>query len=388
LAMPSEVQDQFDDAVVGAGIIGLAHAYQLARRGRKVLVLERGVKAVGASVRNFGMIWPIGQPSGAPYALARRSAEIWRDVLADAHLWNAPSGSLHLAYQEDEAQVLREFAETAEANGFRGVSLLTPEAAERLSPALQPRGLQAALYSESEINVDPRQVVAELPGYLERTFGVQFAFDTAAIGYDRPTLQTSRGHYLADNLLVCSGIDLQTLYPEILTNAGIIPCKLQMLRAACPASDWKLGPMLAAGLTLQHYTAFENCPTLPRLKERFAEEMPEYNRWGIHVLVSQNSEGDLSLGDSHEYGNEAVEPFNSDKIDALILAYLDTFLQLPTERRIIARWNGIYGKLPGQPYFTAQPEPGVFLATATGGAGMTLSFGLAEQNVSSILEIH
>lgn len=65
--------EQFDDAIVGAGIMGLAHAYALAKRGRRVLVFERNAQAMGASVRNFGMLWPVGQPAGIPFQTALQS---------------------------------------------------------------------------------------------------------------------------------------------------------------------------------------------------------------------------------------------------------------------------------------------------------------------------
>src|ERR1041385_9079085 len=103
------VDQPFDDAIVGAGILGLAHAYHLAKRGRRVIVFERSPQAVGASVRNFGMLWPIGQPFGSMRQLALRSREVWRGVLQASGLWYAESGSQHLAYREDEAQVLGEF---------------------------------------------------------------------------------------------------------------------------------------------------------------------------------------------------------------------------------------------------------------------------------------
>src|SRR6478736_4119614 len=99
----------YDVAVVGAGVLGLAHAYHLAKRGLRVGVFERQPRAEGASVRNFGMLWPIGQPPGPLYRLARRSLETWLEVLRAAGIWHDRAGSLHLAYHEDEAQVLAEF---------------------------------------------------------------------------------------------------------------------------------------------------------------------------------------------------------------------------------------------------------------------------------------
>ena len=51
-----QLSRQYDLAVVGGGIIGLAHAYLAARKGLKVVVIERDGAATGASVRNFGFI--------------------------------------------------------------------------------------------------------------------------------------------------------------------------------------------------------------------------------------------------------------------------------------------------------------------------------------------
>jgi hypothetical protein len=109
-------------------------------------------------------------------------------------------------------------------------------------------------------------------------------------------------------------------------------------------------------MTLAHYRAFQDCPSLPILKKRFADEMPDYVRYGIHVMVSQNGLGELTLGDSHEYGAE-----------------------------IASRWNGVYVKHPTEPYFVARPVAGVTIVTGVGGAGMTLSFGLAEKIVKENL---
>src|SRR5215813_8456032 len=121
-------QREFDDAIVGAGVMGLAHAYHLAMRGRRVIVFERSPQAVGASIRNFGMLWPIGQPLGTMYELARRSRELWLNVLEAAGLWYERTGSLHLAYRDDEAEVLREFMKAAADSQIEYRWLTAPQA--------------------------------------------------------------------------------------------------------------------------------------------------------------------------------------------------------------------------------------------------------------------
>ena len=94
-------------------------------------------------------------------------------------------------------------------------------------------------------------------------------------------------------------------------------------------------------------------------------------------MASQNGLGEVIIGDSHEYGL-LVDPFDKTEIDRLILEYLQTFLAVP-ELRIAQRWHGVYAKHPDRADFIAEPAPGVKIVNGVGGAGMTTSFGLAEE---------
>jgi len=370
----------FDAAVVGAGVLGLAHAYHLARRGLRVVVFERTPKACGASIRNFGMLWPIGQPAGPMCEMALRSREFWLELLPQAGIWHERTGSLHLAYQDDEAQVLREFIERSEGE----VESISVAEVARRSPAVKTAQLKAAMWSPSETCVDPRQVIAELPAWLNKQFGVEFHFSTAVSAYTQPTVIAGGRTFEARQLIVCSGDDFQSLFPEAYVGCGLLRCKLQMLRSQSYAGRLKLGPMLAGGLTLRHYKNFQDCPTLATVKERVARETPEFDEFGIHVMASQNGLGELILGDSHEY-DDAIQPFDKPRIDQLILDYLHTFLDVP-DLQIAARWHGTYAKHPKESYLVKQPAAGATCVTAVGGAGMTLSFGLADQVVKQLAE--
>jgi glycine/D-amino acid oxidase-like deaminating enzyme len=141
--------------------------------------------------------------------------------------------------------------------------------------------------------------------------------------------------------------------------------------------------MLAAGLTLCHYRNFQDCPSLPKLRDRFARELPDYVRYGIHVMASQHAGGEVTIGDSHQY-DDAITPFDKEEINQLILDYLATFLKLP-EMRIVERWNGIYAAHHAELCWTGQPANGVLLVGSPSGRGMTMSFGIAERLVREML---
>lgn len=365
-------------AIVGAGIVGLAHALAAAKRGYQVTVFERNLRAVGASIRNFGMIWPVGQPLGKLRDRALKSREIWLEVIEKAGLYHDPSGSLLLAYRQDELDVLEEFIATNE--GVNTIALLNAEAVAQKSEAAITKGLLGALWSSTEVTVDPREVIQKLPAFLARNYPIEFQFGKVVNAISHPNLQVGNETWTADRIFVCSGADFETLYPEIYTESNITKVKLQMMRTVSQPANWRLGPSLYAGLTLTHYSSFSHCQTLDALKKRIEIETPHFPEWGIHVMVSQNGLGELILGDSHEYGL-TPDPFDRAEINNYVLDYLQTFAKFP-ELKISETWHGVYAKLAGKTEFIAEPEANVTIVNGLSGAGMTLSFGLAEENIS------
>lgn len=368
--------------MVGGGIVGLAHALALAKSGRRVVLFERTSPAVGASVRNFGLVWPVGQPGGPRHERAMRSRAIWADVATAAGLHMAETGSLHLAYRQDEWAVLEEFAATQNGSAH-GRRLLSAGETLRRSPSVHAEGLMGSFWSPTECTVDPRQAIREIPGYLARVHGVHLAYATTVLRVSLPVVETTAGAWSVDHVIVCSGQDFETLYPDVFAAADITRCKLQMLRTVPQPADWALGPALCAGLTLAHYDSFKGCGSLAALKARLAAEFPFAAEHGIHVLLSQTSRGELTIGDSHHYG-PTVDPFDRTDIDEEILAHLGAFFHAP-DPRIAERWHGVYPKMTnGASELVRIPEPGVRIVNGLGGAGMTLSFGLAEEVAASL----
>ena len=364
----------FDVAIVGGGIVGLAHAWRAASRGHSVLVLERTQLAQGASVRNFGMIWPVGQPAGDLYQIALQSRDFWMQLGAQGVTSVEACGSLHLAHQPDELDVLQEFCQQQ----THQVSMLTAQQIAERTRLANQTGLLGGMYSPTELRVDPRTASHSIANWLAAEHQVECRFNTHVTSVVDGQITTADGkQWNAGRVIICSGSDLQTLYPDEFASSDLKLCKLQMLRTVPQDGIDEKTPHIASGLTLRHYTSFESCRAHQKLRERIQKDSPRLDQYGIHVMASVFPGGEVVLGDSHEYG-ENISPFDKTEIDDLILHELRKVIQLD-DWSITQRWHGIYAKHGTLPVFEKQIEPKVHLFVGTGGAGMTMSFGLAEQ---------
>src|SRR5215471_13464501 len=102
----------YDLAIVGSGVCGLAHALAAARRGKRVIVIDRDDRANGASIRNFGFITVTGQQAGECWRRAKRSLEVWIEVADAAKIPLLQRGLLMIARRPEAHAVIEAFLET------------------------------------------------------------------------------------------------------------------------------------------------------------------------------------------------------------------------------------------------------------------------------------
>jgi FAD dependent oxidoreductase TIGR03364 len=371
--------------VIGAGIVGLAMARALAIKGYNVSVFNKSHAACGASVRNFGMVWPIGQPASKLYNRAIRTRDIWKEIASESTIWCKQTGSLHLAYSAEEWQVLQELEQQFTIEQ-RNVLLLNANEVLSQYPLVNKQNLLGGLYSADELLVDPRQAIAALPIYLQEKYKVRFYWNKCVTQITETTIKIGNNEqYTANVIYICSGADFETLYPEVFATMPITKCKLQMLRTAPMPSHFQLNTAICGGLSLLHYSSFKNVPSYPILQQKMQAEYKNYLAKGIHVMAAQNNVNEITIGDTHEYGT-GFNPFDNAALNTLILAYLNTFLPI-AKNDIAQTWHGIYPKLTnGDTEVILSPQKNVFIVNGLGGAGMTLSFGLAEEVVEKYMQ--
>lgn len=369
----------YDLAVVGAGIVGLGHALAAARRGKRVIVIDRDAQANGASVRNFGFVTVTGQGAGDCWSLARRARDIWQEIAQAADIDILQRGLVLAARLPESEAVVEAFLETEMGEGCRA---LTAAQAQRFVPCLRPEAARVALHSPHEVRVESRTAVALVARYLTERYGVVFRRSTSIAGVEAPRLLTAAGEIIeAETIVVCPGDEYTALFPERIAAYGVTRCKLQMMRVK-PGKPAAIGTAVMSDLGLARYLGYAELPEAEPLKRRLDAEMTAHRENGIHLIVTQSADGSLVVGDSHHYAT-TPDPFTVEAVDDLILEELDAVLDLPG-RMVSERWVGTYASAQGGWRFTDRPSDAVRIVIVTAGCGASTAFGIGEETIDDL----
>ncbi|HYC37964.1 MAG TPA: TIGR03364 family FAD-dependent oxidoreductase [Usitatibacter sp.] len=368
---------KYDLAVVGAGIVGLAHALAGVRRGLRVVVLEREARANGASVRNFGFITVNGQEAGLTRARALRSREVWEDVAREAGINVLQRGSIFVAQRPEAMAVLEEYAASPEGEECE----VRDAAASRQAVPQLGANVQGALFSPREMRIEARDALPAIAAWLEECHGVVFSWGNATLDIEEGgRIRHAHGTVEADAIVVAPGTGTAEFSPRIAKDAQLRQCTLQMLRLADPG--WRLPGVVLGDLSLLRYGGMAAQPSLAKLRARVERECAAEIAEGVHLIVAQSADGSLVIGDSHRYADHAL-PFASARLDALIVGQLHALLDIP-DTPVVERWLGHYAVANVKPMVREELGARARLVTVTNGLGMSTAFAIGEETIAEL----
>lgn len=157
--MTHHAEHAADVAIIGAGLMGSAAAFFLRRRGRSVLLIERGLAGQQASGVNFGNVRRQGRPL-RQLPLANRSSACWRRMpeLVGTDVEYLQYGHMRICYRDRPERVaeFERYAREARPLGL-DLEILGGAALRERFPFLGPEVL-AASYSAQDGHANPRLV--------------------------------------------------------------------------------------------------------------------------------------------------------------------------------------------------------------------------------------
>ncbi|MEA1786532.1 TIGR03364 family FAD-dependent oxidoreductase [Arenibacter sp. GZD96] len=381
------MKDTYDLIVVGGGVLGTFHAYHAVKKGLKVALFEKNKQPQGATVRNFGQVVPSGM-NAKWQTYGRESLRIYKEIQAQFDISVRQEGSVYIASNQEEVQLLEELALINKANEYPSHLLTKSECLKQYS-GLKREYVKMGLFFPEEVMVEPRIMITKVHGYL-RHLGVAIFMDTAilechALVNDVVVHTAKNQSFSAKKVLICNGSEFKTLFPKLFNESDLVVSKLQMMQTA-PQKNYMLKGSVLTGLSIRRYEAFQECPSFASIKQN----EPQHSfvkQWGIHILFKQAVDGSVIIGDSHEYA--AVK--NSDtlgfdlhmEVDDFILEEAKRIVELPNYT-IKKRWFGMYSQCENSDLYQHTIDSNIHIITGIGGKGMTGSAGFSKHNIQSI----
>lgn len=211
-----------DVVVIGAGVVGAACAYFLARAGARVLVVERSHLAAGSSGACEGNVLAWDKELRRELPLSIRSVELWAQLASELHrdFEYDRKGSVVVAETEAELDAARERARVLAGHGIEAHVLRAAGLREE-EPLCAPDLPGGVLYP-GDAQVEPRLATVALAEAAER-LGAEIRLDTPVERIERDArgraaaVLTPRGRVVTGAVVVAAG----AWTPSVLETAGL-----------------------------------------------------------------------------------------------------------------------------------------------------------------------
>jgi len=235
------LRDETDYAVIGGGLVGMAVAWGLARRGQEVTVFDEGDRAFRASRGNFGLIWVQGKGAAMlDYSRwTRLSARLWPDFAAelaeatDVGLELQQRGGMQLFLSETEAEeAVDKLTRLRDAlGGDYPFDYLGPNAAKAMIPEIGPE-VVGALHSPMDGHVNPLYLLRALHAAFARAGGK--LVNGAPVERIEPQpdgwrIDRADRSWRVQRVVLCAGLGNARLAPMVGLAAPVVPNRGQVL---------------------------------------------------------------------------------------------------------------------------------------------------------------
>jgi len=282
-----------DVIVIGGGVIGTSAAYQLAMRGRKVLLVEKEDHASGASGSCDTGIFLQSKNAGIHLRLALASAELFRGLREelDHDIEYHEKGGMILIETQDELDIMKDFVARQKQMGLR-VDIIDRREASRLQRGLA-KHLVASTYSPQDCDVNPIELNL---GFAKaaRRLGAEILLKTEVTGFLMKGgrvegVETARGPIYAPIVVNAAGA-----WAPIIGNMVGLDLPIRPRRGQIMVTE-PVAPFIAKGILSASYIAAKyNADKLRESKSRAVQ-------LGVGLSLSQTHKGNILIGGTREF---------------------------------------------------------------------------------------